>query len=425
MKGNLAHSVDLLCSTPRSVEAGLITRSCLDPIGVHGQHLKLSSSLLSLQSPASLFFLSLSSHVDSLPATSTPNSVRSDPAANAEVIHDLYVQGCLNEPTEQHRHVLQLLLWEILQGPPPSNRKSYDSLWSFSHPEKSSRYHISHFLNIKCAKRTFRMENEQETQSSTTTSEAELAILRSEIADKIVADYEAPFDKLGGLNPLQALSLSIGDGPQSHRGISDMQDLHIDLLIRNYKTHRELEKMLKGDFDLRQERDNELVTRLREEQAGCEKRIRVSQSSLEHLLCFSYLRLKGIEELLWGVGHKFPVDSMGRAITDGGPSEQSDPHYPRLTFGSPVPSVGASNESGNHSRNGSANSEVEQSPCVAKVDKPVVPSNTSDNDAEMGDIEATVARLGLTLDGPDIDDKDEDSDVGLTEGQVAKEKLEL
>ncbi len=269
------------------------------------------------------------------------------------------------------------------------------------------------------------MENKQETQSSTTISEAELAKLRSEIADKIVADYEAPFDKLGGLNALQALNLSIGDGPQSHRGTSDMQDLHIDLLIRSYKTHRELEKMLKGDFDLRQERDNKLVTRLRKEQADCEKWIRVSQASLERLLCFSYLRLKGIEELLWGVGHKFPVDSMGCAITDGGPSEQSDPHYPRLTFGSPGPSEGASNESGTHSRNGSANAKVEQSPCVAKVDKPIVLSNTPDTGAEMEDIEATVARLGLTMDGPDIGDNDEDGDVGLTEGELAKEKLEL
>lgn len=264
------------------------------------------------------------------------------------------------------------------------------------------------------------MEDKQETQSSTTTSEAELAQLRSEvarvesegakirseIADTIVATYEAPFDKLGGLSSLQALSLSIGDGPQSHRGTSDMQDLHIDCLIRSYKKHKEYEKLLNGNFDLRQERNNGLVTRLREEQAGCEKMIRMSQQSLENLLCFSHLRLRGIEELLWGVGHKFPVDGMGRAITDGGPSAKSDPHYPRFTYGSPAPSEGTSNESGTHSRNGSASLEVEQSPCVVQVDKPIVPSDTSDIDAEMGDIEATVARLGLTMDGPDVDVND-------------------
>lgn len=267
------------------------------------------------------------------------------------------------------------------------------------------------------------MEDKLESQSSAATSEAELAKLRSGIADRIVATYEAPFDKLGGLSSLQALSLSIGDGPQSHRGTSNMQDLHIDSLIRQYKAHREYEKMLKGDFDLGQERHHELVTRLREEKEDCEKKIQRSQQSLENLLCFSYARLKGIEELLWGVGHKFPVDSMGRAIMDGGPNEESGPHYPRLAFGSPAPSVGASNEGGTYSRNGSANVEVEQSPCIVKVDRPIVPSNTPDIKAEMGDIQATVARLGLTMDGPDIDDNYEDGDVGLTEGEVAKEKL--
>lgn len=202
-----------------------------------------------------------------------------------------------------------------------------------------------------------------------------------------------------------------------------MQDLHTDSLIRHYKAHREYEKMLKGDFDLGQERHHELVTRLREEQADCQKKIRRSQQSLENLLCFSYARLKGIEELLWGVGHKFPVDSMSRAITDGGPSAESDPHYSRLTFGSPAPSVGASNKSGMYSPNGSANVEVEQSLCVVNVDRPTAPSNTSATDAEMGDIQATVARLGLTMDGPDIGVSEEDGDVGLTEGEIAKEKF--
>jgi len=268
------------------------------------------------------------------------------------------------------------------------------------------------------------MEDKQTTQTSTATSEAELAELKSEIADKILADYEEPFDSMGGLTPLQALNLSIGDGPQSHRLSGETQDLYIGCLIRSYKTHRKYEKMLKGDLDLRQEHDKELVARLQEGQADCEKAIRQSQASLEQLLWFSYARLKGIEKLLWGVGHRFPVDSMGRAITDGGPSEESDPHYPRIHLGAPGPRAGASNESGTHPRNGSGNAEVEQSPRIAKVDKPLVLAKTPDTDAEMEDIEATVARLGLTMDGPDIDDDDKDGGVGLTEGEVAVKNLE-
>jgi len=115
---------------------------------------------------------------------------------------------------------------------------------------------------------------------------------------------------------------------------------------------------------------------------------------------------------------------MGRAVVDvdGG---TSDPHYPRIHLGAREPSMGAGNESGTHTRNGSANAEVEQSFCVATLAKPMVLSNTPDTGAEMEDIEATVARLGLTMDGPDIGDNDEDGDVGLTEGELAKEKLEL
>ncbi len=79
------------------------------------------------------------------------------------------------------------------------------------------------------------MEDKQETQSSTTTSKAELAKVRSEVADRIIATYEAPFDKRGGLSALQGLSLAIGDGPQSHRETGDMQDLHVFCLIHSYK----------------------------------------------------------------------------------------------------------------------------------------------------------------------------------------------
>lgn len=50
------------------------------------------------------------------------------------------------------------------------------------------------------------MEDKRESRSSAATSEAELAKLRSEIAktrseiaDRIIATYETPFDKLGGL----------------------------------------------------------------------------------------------------------------------------------------------------------------------------------------------------------------------------------
>lgn len=297
------------------------------------------------------------------------------------------------------------------------DRESYDSPYPASHQKTRSRYNISHFPNIICAKRTSRMEDKQETPSSTAISEAELAKKKSEVADKMVADYEEPFDKSGGLTPLQALNLSIGDGPQSHQMTSEMQDLHIGRLIRNYKAHREYEEMLKGDFDLRQERHKNLATRLQEGQAGCEKAIRESQASLEHLLCFSYARLTGIEELIWGVGHAFLVDRMGRAVKT---SEESDPHYPRIHWSSTVPSAGASNQNGSQSQNRTAHAEVEQSPLVAKADKSMVPSNKPDTDAEMEDIEATVARLGLTMDGPDIDNDEQEGDTDTETGCEGK-----
>jgi len=137
------------------------------------------------------------------------------------------------------------------------------------------------------------MEDKRETQSSTVMSQAGLAKLRSEVADKFVASYEEPFDSSGGLTSLQALNISVGKGPDSHRKTGDTQDSHINGLIEYYKSHRDFERTLKKVMELPPDQQEDLVARLQKGLGACEKLIRIYQEGLERSLALSYARLKG------------------------------------------------------------------------------------------------------------------------------------